>query len=45
LTKAQQRPDRGVDDRSDNAHANVERQQPVADEGSYDSDDESLMIP
>src|ERR1051326_639234 len=41
--KEQQSPDRGVDDRSDNARANVDvelRQQPVADEGSYDSDDE-----
>src|SRR5437016_1186682 len=39
----QHRADRGVDDRSDNAHANVDaelRQQPVADEGAYDSDDE-----
>src|ERR1700730_2792050 len=39
----QHRADRGVDDRSDNTHPNVDaelRQQPVADEGPYDSDDE-----
>src|ERR1700736_5425090 len=44
----QHRADRGVDDRSDNTHANVDaelRQQPVADEGAYDSDDEVAEDP
>jgi hypothetical protein len=38
-----QRADRGVDDRRDNTHAKVDAesgQQPPANEGSYDSDDE-----
>ena len=41
----QQRADSGVDDRGDNALAKVDAQsgqQPPADEGSYDADDEVI---
>jgi hypothetical protein len=41
--KEQQRANRGVDNRADNSKAKMDaelRQQPTANEGSYDSDDE-----
>ena len=46
--KEQQRANGGVDDRGDNAHAEVDaelRQQPPADKGTYDTDDKVIDDP